>query len=66
VEKKELINESNKSGQTPLMVACRNGFSHLIELLVEAGADVNAMDESCDSAISLMLRRIYVIMNSKP
>jgi len=42
------------------MVACWKGFYPLIELLVKAGADVNAMDENCDTAISLMLRRIYL------
>jgi len=55
-----LINASNNSGQTPLMVACWKGFSPLIELLVKAGADVNAVDDNCDSAISLMIRRIYL------
>jgi len=60
LKKKELINESNKSGQTPLMVACLKGFDSLIELLVKAGTDVNAVDEKCNSAISLMIQKIYL------
>jgi len=59
VKKKELINESNNSGQTPLMVACWKAFYPLIELLVKGGADVNATDENCDSAISLLIRKIH-------
>jgi len=55
-----LIGGYNKNGQTPLMVACWKGFFPLIELLVKAGVDVNVIDKNCDSAISLMIRRIYL------
>ncbi|KAI8714627.1 hypothetical protein NCS52_01183000 [Fusarium sp. LHS14.1] len=39
------VEARDSSGQTPLLVACRNGQTEVERLLVEQGANVNARDE---------------------
>ncbi|KAI9207399.1 ankyrin repeat-containing domain protein [Polychytrium aggregatum] len=44
---KDLVQETNASGMTPLMVACQaNVSASIARALVEAGADVNATDDN--------------------
>jgi ankyrin repeat protein len=38
------INATTERGDTPLHVACLNGFEDIAKLLVEANADVNLAD----------------------
>ena len=42
----KLINTFDDTGATPLILAASNGHVAAVRLLIEAGADVNAHDES--------------------
>jgi len=55
---KKPIDTQNESGQTALMVACQKKDYATIELLVEAGADVNAVDEEGNTAIILAISSV--------
>jgi len=52
------INAKNKDGQTPLMLASWENHYTLIELLVNAGTDVNITDKDGDTAISLIMMKL--------
>lgn len=41
----ESVNEATESGETALHLACRNGQADIAQLLVAAGADVDAVDQ---------------------
>ena len=43
--KKEEINVNYASGQTPLMKACQNDYTNVVEVLLQIGAKVNAIDK---------------------
>jgi uncharacterized protein len=45
------VNERNRDGQTPLMVAVMYNLMPLFKMLLEAGADVNAADRTGDSVL---------------
>lgn len=54
------VNHPNNSGLTPLMAAARRLNVETLELLLENGADVNAVAYSCDSIttpVSLLLNK---------
>ncbi len=48
---KKLLETKGQSGVTALLVACHKKDLSIIELLVEAGAEVNASDDDGDTAI---------------
>jgi ankyrin repeat protein len=39
------VDQANNNGVTPLMAAARDGFTPIVKLLLEAGADYNQVDE---------------------
>ena len=45
------VDAVSRRGRTPLHDACKRGHSQVLELLVEAGADVAAVDEDNVSAV---------------
>lgn len=47
----ETVNEKSERGRTALMAACQNGHLHVLQLLYEQGADVDAVTESGETAI---------------
>ncbi len=47
------INEKNRDGQTPLLVALSYGHTSIVKLLIDEGADINAMDKSEKTALHL-------------
>ena len=50
-------NEANQTGATPLSLACVNGNSAIIELLLKAGVDVNApLSKFNDTALMMAAR----------
>jgi len=51
---KKLLEVKNESGMTALLIACQLKNHALIELLVEAGADLNAVNLKCQTAILLV------------
>ena len=54
------INESlTGNGGTPLMVAAKHGYKEIVELLVEAKADVNIADGDGDTALILAAENGY-------
>jgi ankyrin repeat protein len=46
-----IVNLRNETGETPLMVAARNGHFEMVKLLSEYGALLNALDNNGDSAL---------------
>lgn len=46
-------NATNKLGWTPLLLASENGYEAVVRLLIEKGAEVNAIDE--DRSTPLLL-----------
>jgi ankyrin repeat protein len=50
---KPFINDRGKKGQTALMLASAAGFIEAMKLLLQAGADVNAVDEAGETALTL-------------
>ncbi len=51
---KKLLEVKNELGMTALLIACQFKNHALIELLVQAGADLNAVDHKCQTAILLV------------
>lgn len=49
-----LLEIKNESGKTALLIACQMKNCALIELLVEAGADLKAVDQDKHTAIYLV------------
>ena len=45
IEKGATVDQENNNGVTPLMAAARDGFTHIVKLLLDAGADYNQVDE---------------------
>lgn len=64
------INAANKEGQTPLMLAVEEEDSSLVEMLLAAGANVNAIDKEKRNAWSLTenaaIRELLVSYNARP
>ena len=56
----------HKDGKTPLHLACEQGFIELVKLLVDGGANVNALDNvriyTCTVHIQCVCTRIYICM----
>ena len=50
------VNDSNRAGQTPLMLAAETGDVALCRCLIELGADVSKVDSSANSALSYAQR----------
>ena len=40
------IDKENNNGVTPLMAAARDGYTEIVNMLLEAGADHSQVDES--------------------
>ena len=49
----KLLEAKHENGSTALLIACRNKDYGTVELLVEAGADVRALDQDGNTAILL-------------
>jgi hypothetical protein len=48
------VNATNNEGTTPLIVACNNKHkSEIVQLLIEAGANLDAVDKDGDSPLLL-------------
>ena len=52
------MNTPNKHGYTPLMRAAMEGHFSFIKPLMEAGADVNAMNDNCETALMCTVREL--------
>ncbi len=46
---------SRHGGETPLMVAARGGSAEIVQMLIDAGADVNAQNEKNNNQTALIL-----------
>ena len=55
------VDTLNNRRQTPLLLAVSQGHAHLVELLVEAGADVSASDEDGDTGIHVACLKLHSI-----
>ena len=45
------VNAVNKTGQTPLWLACSDGHEHMVKILLDRGADPNIVDKYSDSSL---------------
>lgn len=59
------IDAQDKYGKTPLMLACASNTVALVELLVDAGANVNLADYCGDTPIAVLAARILSTTSSK-
>lgn len=55
------VDTLNNRRQTPLLLAVSQGHAPLVELLVEAGADVTAADEDGDTGIHVACLKMHTI-----
>ena len=53
----QVLEYNDNQKQTPLMIAVAGGHVHIIQLLVEAGADVNAVDADGDTCLHVAVMR---------
>ncbi len=53
------VDPLNNRRQTPLLLAVSQGHAPLVELLVEAGADVTAADEDGDTGIHVATLKLH-------
>ncbi len=53
------VDTLNNRRQTPLLLAVSQGHAPLVELLVEAGADVTAADEDGDTGIHVACLKLH-------
>ena len=53
------VDPLNDRRQTPLLLAVSQGHAPLVELLVEAGADVTAADEDGDTGIHVACLKLH-------
>lgn len=51
----------NNRRQTPLLLAVSQGHASIVELLVQAGADVTAADEDGDTGIHVACLKLHSI-----
>ena len=45
--------ERGESKKTPLHLACEKGYQDMVELLIQNGSDVKAIDKDGENALSL-------------
>ena len=45
IEKGAAVDKENKNGVTPIMAGARDGFTAIVIMLLEAGADIAQVDE---------------------
>ncbi|GIY30595.1 hypothetical protein CDAR_461182, partial [Caerostris darwini] len=45
------INVKNNEGSTPLHLASRGNFQHVVSFLIDKGAEINAKDNNCHTAL---------------
>lgn len=55
------VDPLNNRRQTPLLLAVSQGHAPLVELLIEAGADVTAADEDGDTGIHVACLKLHSI-----
>jgi hypothetical protein len=51
------LNETDDNGMTPLMLACEHGKPDMAQILLSAGADLNAKNAAGQDAWSLSLQK---------
>ncbi len=62
------FNFVNAQGDTPMMIAARNGHANIVKYLVNEGADVNIVNRSGETALSIANARpeIMQYLNTNP
>jgi ankyrin repeat protein len=50
-QKKDLLNQQDNEGKTPLFYACLSGHLETVSLLLEAGADIQILDSNGESPL---------------
>ncbi len=53
------VNRANKEGATPLHVTSESGSREVVELLIENGADINAVD---NAGVHLYTLHLFMIL----
>ena len=54
-----LLNEVNKNGDSPLMLACNNGYIELTNLLLNAGANKNISNKNSETALNIATKKKF-------
>ena len=60
------VNLATNSGLSALHLAVGKGFNQLIELLVDSGARVNAVDEDGDTPMHVALMKQQIVSSDQP
>ena len=55
-----LIDERNKFGDSILSVACVNESYDCIDILIDKGADINAIDHTISSPFNILLNQFFI------
>ena len=53
------MNIATLSGKTPLMLAAFTGYADIVQLLINAGAEIHARDREGNTALSIAERKGY-------
>lgn len=69
-KERNYIDEPSEEGVTPLIAACSEGHKEVVDLLIKAGADVNAKDKDATNALMAAAARgqkdvVQSLLNAK-
>ena len=69
-KERSYIDEPSEEGVTPLIAACSEGHKEVVDLLIKAGADVNAKDKDATNALMAAAARgqkdvVQSLLNAK-
>lgn len=59
---KEYINDKDNAGNTPVHSACKNGYTNIVKILTDAGADVNIKDNEGNAPLHSACEKGYIEM----
>lgn len=62
IEKGATVDKENNNGVTPIMAGARDGFTPIVLMLLDAGADVSQVDEFGRTVRYSTIDNIYAVL----